>query len=138
MESRPPRRRGISACFVCASACATLLTAACGGRPSPAVGTWSGAAGPARAQLTLAEGGTGTLRLPPLIAEVPVTWEEDAVERRLTIRVDGERVGASPGAAPREGQLPLTATVSEDEDVLTVKGFPVLSDLRLTRSAPAE
>lgn len=134
MQFVPPRPCS-AAHFAAVVALLGALGAGCG-RPPTVVGTWSGAAGPARAQLVLGEGGTGTMQLPPLIAEVPVTWEEEG-KGRVTLHVDGARVGAAPDQK-REGQIPLPATLSEDGDTLTITQFPLLSELRLTRNTDAE
>ena len=133
-------RRGTAAAVassIAALTAAATVTAGCEGRPQSTVaGTWTGAAGPALAVLTLNEDGTGRMRVPPLIQEVRVTWTRESTDRVL-LHLPGEQVGAQPSAR-KAGDLPLPATLSDDGRTMTVNSLPVISPLRLTRAGTTE
>lgn len=113
-----------------------LLAAAGCARTSPAVGTWTGSVGPTTASVTLNEDGTGTVAIPPVLPQQPLTWKEE--EKKVSIQVAGNpgtAAAAPQGASAAPGgtgaSVNLDGTISEDGKTMTVP-FPAFS-LTLTK-----
>jgi len=100
---------------------------------SPAVGTWTGAAATSTATVVLKADGTGTVSIPPVMQDKPVTWKEEA-DKKVTIQMGGSAgAAATPGAPAAGANFSLTGTLAEDAKTMTVP-FPMFQ-LTLTKQA---
>ncbi len=114
-------------------AAVTLAASSGCAKVSPAVGTWTGSAMTSTATVVLKADGTGTVAIPPMTPEKPVTWKEEA-DKKVTIQLGGAGAPSAPGSAPSAGMnVSLTGTIADDAKTMTVP-FPAFS-LTLTKQA---